>query len=102
MVVYAPFLVSGRLSIHSILLRFYVQILGLIIKLWVPRLLSLRRPVRNLVGFWGQTGAFAFCHEDTGLFFTGTVNQANGFGHGKAFKAMLAVIKRAMAEGARA
>lgn len=71
-------------------------------KLWVPRLLSLRRPVRNLVGFWGQTGAFAFCHEDTGLFFTGTVNQANGFGHGKAFKAMLAVIKRAMAEGARA
>ena len=31
-VVYAPFLVSGRLSIHSILLRFYVQILGLIIQ----------------------------------------------------------------------
>lgn len=32
-VVYAPFLVSGRLSIHSILLRFYVQILGLIIRI---------------------------------------------------------------------
>ena len=30
-VVYAPFLVSGRLPIHSIPPRFYVQILGLII-----------------------------------------------------------------------
>lgn len=68
-------------------------------KLWIPRLLSGGQAIDNVLGFWGQTGAFAFYHKDSGLYFTGTVNQANGFGHGGAFKAMLACIKAANKAG---
>lgn len=33
---------------------------------------------RGLIGHWGQSGAFAFHHPESGLYFTGTVNQAVG------------------------
>ncbi len=62
-------------------------------KLWTPRIFSPLKPVGDILGFWGQTGAFAFHHPDSGLFFTGTINQASGFGHSAAFKAVLKVIK---------
>lgn len=63
-------------------------------KLWTPRLISPLNPITEILGFWGQTGAFAFYNPDTDLYFTGTVNQANGFGHSAAFNAMLKTIKR--------
>ncbi|AUD65781.1 serine hydrolase [Tenericutes bacterium MZ-XQ] len=62
-------------------------------KLWVPRFMSLKFPIKNVLGFWGQTGAFAFYDEDTKLYFTGTINQTSGFGHGQAFKAIIKMIK---------
>lgn len=64
-------------------------------KLWIPRLFSPLKPIREVLGFWGQTGAFAFFNPDTDLYFTGTVNQASGLGHSAAFKAMLKIIKSA-------
>lgn len=62
-------------------------------KLWTPRLISPFKPIGELLGFWGQTGAFAFHNPETDLYFTGTVNQASGFGHSAAFKAMINIIK---------
>lgn len=62
-------------------------------KLWVPRFMSFKQPIKDILGFWGQTGAFAFYHEETNLYFTGTINQASGFGHGKAFGGIIKVIK---------
>lgn len=64
-------------------------------KLWTPWFYSPLRPVRNVLGFWGQTGAFLFHHPDTGLTFGGTVNQASGWGHASAVRAMLRIIKAA-------
>lgn len=62
-------------------------------KLWIPRILSYKYPIKNLIGFWGQTGAYAFYDEDTGLCFTGTINQASGFGHGRALRGIIKAIK---------
>ncbi|WP_040378377.1 serine hydrolase domain-containing protein [Dethiobacter alkaliphilus] len=64
-------------------------------KLWVPRLLSPVKPINEILGFWGSSGAFAFFNPDKDLYFTGTVNQSNGLGHKAAFKAMLKIIKSA-------
>lgn len=62
-------------------------------KLWTPRILSPFKPIGELLGCWGQSGAFAFNNPETGLYFTGTVNQLSGFGHSAAFKAMIKIIK---------
>ncbi len=62
-------------------------------KLWTPRIITSFRPVKEILGFWGQTGAFAFFNPATDLYFTGTVNQASGFGHSAAFGAMLKIIQ---------
>ncbi|TVQ27496.1 MAG: class A beta-lactamase-related serine hydrolase [Spirochaetaceae bacterium] len=62
-------------------------------KQWVPRIMSPLKPIGELLGFWGQSGAFAFHNPGHDLYFTGTVNQLSGFGHGSAVKAMLQVIK---------
>jgi len=62
-------------------------------KLWTPRFISPFKPITEILGFWGQTGSFAFYNPDTDLYFTGTVNQASGFGHSAAFGAMLKIIK---------
>ena len=67
-------------------------------KLWTPRFISPFKPITEILGFWGQTGAFAFYNSDTGLYFTGTVNQASGLGHSAAFGAMLKIIKRYQAK----
>jgi D-alanyl-D-alanine carboxypeptidase len=62
-------------------------------KLWIPRFMSFKYPIKNLIGFWGQTGAFAFYDLDTKVYFTGTINQASGFGHGKALMGIIKFIK---------
>jgi len=64
-------------------------------KLWTPRFISPLKPIREIIGCWGQSGAFAFHHPDTDLYFTGTVNQLSGFGHSAAYKAMISTIKSA-------
>jgi CubicO group peptidase (beta-lactamase class C family) len=64
-------------------------------KLWTPRLFSPFKPIKEVLGFWGQSGAFAFHHPETDLYFTGTVNQLSGFGHSAAYNAILKIIKSA-------
>jgi D-alanyl-D-alanine carboxypeptidase len=62
-------------------------------KLWTPRIFSPFKPIGEVLGFWGQTGAFAFYNPKTDLYFTGTINQASGFAHSAAYKAILKIIK---------
>jgi D-alanyl-D-alanine carboxypeptidase len=62
-------------------------------KLWTPWLIAPVHPIRDVIGCWGQTGAFVFHHPQTGLHFAGTVNQASGWGHVSAIRAMLRIIK---------
>jgi len=64
-------------------------------KLWTPRIISPFKPIREIIGCWGQSGAFAFHHPETDLYFTGTINQLSGFGHSAAYKAMISTIKAA-------
>ena len=65
-------------------------------KLFIPRFVSPFKPIREILGFWGQTGSFAWYHPDTDLYFTGTTNQINGAGHAAALKAILKIIKSAL------
>ncbi len=62
-------------------------------KLWVPRIVSPLKPIKEILGFWGQSGAFAFYNPERDVYFTGTINQSSGFGHSAAFKAMIKIIK---------
>lgn len=62
-------------------------------KLWVPRIYTPFNPIKEILGFWGQSGAFAFYNPEKDLCFTGTVNQSSGLGHISAYKAMLKIIK---------
>lgn len=62
-------------------------------KLFIPRIISPFKPIKEVVGFWGQTGSFAWYNPDTDLYFCGTTNQINGAGHAAATKAMLKIIK---------
>lgn len=62
-------------------------------KHWTPRIISPLHPIGELLGFWGQSGAFAFHNPQKDLYFTGTVNQLSGFGHSAAVKAMIRIIK---------
>lgn len=62
---------------------------------WIPRIMSPFKPIGDLLGMWGQSGAFAFHNPRTDLYFTGTVNQLSGFGHGAAVRGMLRIIKQA-------
>jgi len=66
-------------------------------KLWTPWIVAPFRPIRDVLGCWGQTGAFLFHHPATGLHLAGTVNQANGWGHARAVRAMLRIIKTVQA-----
>ncbi|WP_033541137.1 serine hydrolase domain-containing protein [Planococcus sp. CAU13] len=65
-------------------------------KLFVPRIASPFKPITEIIGFWGQTGSFAWYNPDTDLFFTGTTNQVNGAGHAAAQKAIMKIIKSAL------
>lgn len=51
---------------------------------------------RGLIGHWGQSGAFAFHHPESGLYFTGTVNQA--VGQTAAVQAMSRIIRHYVRE----
>jgi D-alanyl-D-alanine carboxypeptidase len=62
-------------------------------KLWVPRIVSPFKPIREIIGFWGQTGSFSFYNSDSDLYFCGTTNQINGAGHRAASSAMVKIIK---------
>ena len=62
-------------------------------KLFTPRIISPFKPIREVLGFWGQTGSFAFYHPDSDLYFCGTTNQINGAGHRAATNAMVKIIK---------
>jgi len=62
-------------------------------KIWTPRIISPLKPIKEVLGFWGQTGAFAFHNPETDFYFTGTVNQLSGMGHSAAYKAMINIIK---------
>jgi len=62
-------------------------------KLWTPRIVSPLKPIKEIVGFWGQTGSFAFYNSQTDLYFCGTTNQINGQGHRLAGNAMMKIIK---------
>ncbi len=57
------------------------------------RIISPMKPIKEILGFWGQSGAFAFYNPERDIYFTGTVNQSSGFGHSAAHKAMLKTIK---------
>lgn len=62
-------------------------------KLWTPRFVSPFKPIKEILGFWGQTGSFAFYNPESGLYFAGTTNQIDGAGHRAAGNAMLKIIK---------
>ena len=61
-----------------------------------PRFISLRKPINEILGFWGQSGSFAWYNPDTDLYFAGTTNQVDGSGHRAAGKAILKIIKSAL------
>lgn len=61
-------------------------------KLWTPKFLTSMKSIGEVLGFWGQTGSFAFYNPDSNLYFTGTVNQASGMAHSAAYKAMVKII----------
>lgn len=62
-------------------------------KLWIPRIVSPFKPIKEILGFWGQTGSFAFYNPQTDLYFCGTTNQINGKGHRLTSNAMVKTIK---------
>ena len=62
-------------------------------KLWVPRIVSPIKHPGEIIGFWGQTGSFAFYNPKSDLYFCGTTNQIDGSGHRAATNIMLKVIK---------
>lgn len=65
-------------------------------KLWTPRIISPFKPIREVLGFWGQTGSFAWHHPETDLYFTGTTNQIDGSGHAAAGSAIFKIIKNTL------
>ena len=65
-------------------------------KMWTPWIVSPFNPIQEVLGFWGQTGSFAFYNPQTDLYFCGTTNQINGDGHRAAGDAILRIIKSAL------
>jgi CubicO group peptidase (beta-lactamase class C family) len=62
-------------------------------KMPTPWFISPGKPVKEILGFWGQTASFAWYNPVTDLYFTGTANQAGGAGHRAVVNAMLKIIK---------
>ncbi len=60
-----------------------------------PRILSPRKPIGEIIGFWGQTSAYTWYSPDTGLYFSGTANQTNVSGHMAIMNAIIRIIKSA-------
>ncbi len=65
-------------------------------KFWIPWFYSPFKPLGEVLGFWGQTGSFAFYSPKANLFFCGTTNQIDGTGHRLASELILKVIKSAI------
>lgn len=65
-------------------------------KLWTPFFVSPFKPIKEILGFWGQTGSFAFYNPKSDIYICGTTNQINGKGHRVAGSAMLKIIKSAL------
>jgi len=59
----------------------------------VPRIITFPKQINEIIGFWGQTGSFAWYNSDTDLYFSGTTNQVNGSGHSAVGKAIIKIIK---------
>jgi CubicO group peptidase (beta-lactamase class C family) len=62
-------------------------------KIFVPRFLKPFFPYGEILGFWGQTAAFAWYSPQNDLYFTGTANQLGGPGHHAASQAILRILK---------
>lgn len=62
-------------------------------KIWIPRIASPFKYPSDILGFWGQTGSFAFYNPKSDLFFCGTTNQINGKGHRVATSIIIRLIK---------
>lgn len=62
-------------------------------KLWIPWIISPFNPIKDVLGFWGQTGSFAFYNPQSDVYLCGTTNQIDGAGHRAAGSAMLKIIK---------
>ncbi len=65
-------------------------------KLWIPWFVSPLKPIGEILGFWGQTGSFAFYNPKTDLYFCGTTNQINGRGHRAVGNVLLKIIRSAL------
>jgi len=61
-------------------------------KIPTPRIMQLTKPVSEIIGFWDQSGSFAWYNSDTDLYFSGTTNQVDGSGHRAAMRAILKII----------
>ncbi len=68
-------------------------------KLYVPGPLKPFFPHGDILGYWGQTSAFAWHNPKNDLYFTGTANQLGGPGHNAAGKAMLRIIREWQKQG---
>ena len=62
-------------------------------KLWIPRFMTPFKPIGEILGFWGQTGSFAWYSPKFDLYFTGTTNQIDGSGHAAVGKAIFRTLK---------
>ncbi len=58
-----------------------------------PWILSPRRPIKEIIGFWGQTSAYSWYNPETGLYFSGTANQTNVSGHTAIMNAICKIIQ---------
>lgn len=65
-------------------------------KWFTPRILSPIKPINEILGFWGQTSAFAWYNPDTDLYFSGTANQMYMAGHNAVSNAITKIIKSAL------
>ncbi len=68
-------------------------------KLYVPGFLKPFYPYGDILGYWGQSSAFAWHNPKNDLYFTGTANQLGGPGHNAASRAMIKIIKELQKQG---
>lgn len=83
-----------RLKDWNLVFRPGMFLLGLgLEKIYIPRPLQPLYPYGEILGFWGQTSAFAWYNPRHDLYLTGTANQLAGPGHRAASQAILRVLK---------
>ncbi len=62
-------------------------------KIYIPRTLAPLFPFGEILGYWGQTAAFAWYNPRRDLYFTGTANQLAGPGHRAALRAIFRILR---------